>query len=494
MEAIVYSLKVSVFLIAFYLMFKLLMSRETLHRANRYLILGTIALAFVLPLCHLTISAAGPVMANLGVTQSVVMLEEVIVGGGSASASATHSIDWRAVAVVVFYLGIVVCLLRMLISIFSVLKIVRRGERQTLPDGSVLVIVDGEQAPFSWIKYIIISRKDYEENYHEVVTHEQAHIRCRHSIDVLVCDVLCCLQWFNPAMWLLRQELCAIHEYEADEAVLDSGINAKQYQILLIKKAAGGKWYSIANSFNHSKLKYRITMMSRKKSSGWTMVKALYVLPIAAFAAIAFANCSKTEGEITKINYSEDILPADQYKQILDMVGENIPEGGVYVFSKDMNGGKDAKISHIASDGTVTPISKEEYEAIKANSKNHKDYVEAIMHQENVEELCEDQVYMIVEEMPEFPGGELELRKYSAEHVIYPQDAKDEKHQGKAFVKFVIDKNGDVKDVKIARGTGCESIDNEAIRVVKSMPKWKPGKQRGQYVNVSFTVPINFQL
>ena len=480
METIVYSLKVSVFLIAFYLMFKSLMSRETLHRANRYLILGTIALSFLLPLCRITVNAASPVVANLGVTQSVVMLEEVIVGAGVDG----HSIDWRAVAVVVFYAGIVVCFLRMLISIIGVLRIVRRGERQVLPDGSVLVVVDGEQAPFSWIKYIIISRKDYEENLHEVVTHEQAHISCHHSLDVLVCDVLCCLQWFNPAMWLLRQELCAIHEYEADKAVLDSGINAKQYQILLIKKAAGGKWYSIANSFNHSKLKYRITMMSRKKSSGWTMAKALYVLPIAAFAAIAFANCSKTESEITQISDSQKIekLPADQYKQILELTGGEVKEDMLIFNYEDATG--ELTVTSMSPDGTVRPVSQEEHDAV----------VEVIMKKDAERDISKDDVFFIVEEMPEFPGGELELRKFLAENVRYPEDAKVKKQQGKAYVQFVIDTNGDVKDVEIARSTGCESLDNEAMRVVKTLPQWKPGRQRGQNVSVSFTVPINFQL
>lgn len=465
MDAIVYSLKVSVFLIAFYLMFKSLMSRETLHRANRYLILGSIGLSFVLPLWHITLNAApGHAVTAAELSQSVVWLEEVIVGGG-----ASHSFDWRALAVVAFYAGIGVCLLRMIVSIIGVLRVIRRGERQTLPDGTVLVITDDEQAPFSWVKYIIINRKDHDENLQEILTHEQAHIRCRHSIDVLVCDVFCCLQWFNPAMWLLRRELCAVHEYEADKAVLDSGINAKQYQILLIKKAAGGKWYSIANSFNHSKLKYRITMMSRKKSSGWTMAKALYVLPIAAFAAIAFANCSKTESENTQdFTYDKNVLQYLPKDRSVKFVGYNL-DGTECVLVKE-------------ADGKVRRLSADEM-GVKGIS----------IPLEN-REIPEDEIFVIVEEMPEFPGGEEELRKYIAEHVQYPEDAKVQKQEGKVFIKFVIDKEGNVRDAEIVNGTRFESLNNEALRVIKSMPQWKPGKQRGQNVNVSFVVPINFQL
>ncbi len=489
MDAIVYSLKVSVFLIAFYLMFKSLMSRETLHRANRYLILGSIGLSFVLPLWHITLNAEpGHAVTATELSQSVVWLEEVIVGGGAPS----QTFDWRVLAVAAFCTGIGVCLLRMIISIMGVLRVIRRGERQTLPDGTVLVITDDEQAPFSWIKYIIINRKDHDENLQEILTHERAHIRCRHSIDVLVCDVFCCLQWFNPAMWLLRRELCAVHEYEADKAVLDSGINAKQYQILLIKKAAGGKWYSIANSFNHSKLKYRITMMSRKKSSGWTMAKALYVLPIAAFAAIAFANCSKTEGEITKNPDLQNLekMPADQYNQILELMGGEVKEDMLVFNYEDATG--EMTVTSMSPDGTVRPVSQEELDAMKV--EGHEDVVEVIMKEDAERDISKDDVFFIVEEMPEFPGGELELRKFLAENVRYPEEAKVKKQQGKAYVQFVIDTNGDVKDVEIARSTGCESLDNEAMRVVKTLPQWKPGKQRGQNVNVSFTVPINFQL
>lgn len=474
MEAIVYSLKVSVFLIAFYLMFKSLMSRETLHRANRYLILGSIVLSFVLPLWHITLNSTSSASGGQIIAQSVVMLQEVIVGGGAPS----QTFDWRVLAVAAFYTGIGVCLLRMIISIMGVLRVIRRGERQTLPDGTVLVITDDEQAPFSWVKYIIINRKDHDENLQEILTHERAHIRCRHSIDVLVCDVFCCLQWFNPAMWLMRRELCAVHEYEADKAVLDSGINAKQYQILLIKKAAGGKWYSIANSFNHSKLKYRITMMSRKKSSGWTMAKALYVLPIAAFAAIAFANCSKTESENTQdFTYDQTVL---QY----------LPkEGNVRFMGYNLDGTHCILIRE--ADGTVRRANQYE---LGGNTHN----IEVVELQEDAEAYndvyLDETIFFIVEKMPEFPGGELELRKFIAENTRYPEDAKVNKQCGKAFVQFVIDKEGSVRNVKIVRTSGYESLDNEALRVVKSLPKWEPGMQRGQTVNVSYTVPINFQL
>jgi TonB family protein len=363
----------------------------------------------------------------------------------------------------------------MIVSIIGVLRVIRRGERQTLPDGTVLVITDDEQAPFSWVKYIIINRKDHDENLQEILTHEQAHIRCRHSIDVLVCDVLCCLQWFNPAMWLLRRELCAVHEYEADKTVLDSGINAKQYQILLIKKAAGGKWYSIANSFNHSKLKYRITMMSRKKSSGWTMAKALYVLPIAAFAAIAFANCSKTESENTQdFTYDKTVL---QY----------LPkEGDVKFIGKNLDGTECVLVRK--ADGSVRRCMEKEI-----GENEHHIAIEVIEEDANYDVDLENTVFFIVEEMPEFPGGEEELRKFIADNIKYPEEAEQKNIQGKVYVQFVINREGNVEDVKLAKGVD-PLLDEAAMNIVKSMPQWKPGKQRGQYVKVSFTIPINFQL
>ena len=159
----------------------------------------------------------------------------------------------------------------------------------TLADGTVLVRIGRSVTPFSWYRYIVLSENDLAEKGDAIVLHEKAHLRLRHSVDLLLTDLAGCLQWFNPAMWLLCRELRAIHEYEADEAVLDSGVDAKHYQLLLIRKAAGGRWYSVANSFNHSKLKNRITMMLRKRSSRWAVARVLFVLPLAGLALGAFA-------------------------------------------------------------------------------------------------------------------------------------------------------------------------------------------------------------
>ena len=279
-DLMIYSLKVGVCLAVFYLFFKLLLSRETFHRFNRIVVLGAMFLSFVLPLCVITVYREIPV------------LPEIPDGEAVATAFAeplSEPFPWEMLAGAAFLLGAAATLLWTLCSLIGVLRLIRGGRRERLEDGAVLVRTERPVTPFSWGRYIVMSERDLAENGDAILLHERAHLRLRHSLDLIVTDVAGCLQWFNPAMWLLRRELRAIHEYEADEAVLDSGVDARSYQMLLIKKAAGGRWYSIANSFNHSKLKNRITMMLRKKSSRWAGARALLLLPLTAVALGAFA-------------------------------------------------------------------------------------------------------------------------------------------------------------------------------------------------------------
>ncbi len=279
----IYSLKVGACLAVFYLFFKLLLSRETLHRFNRAVVLGAMSLSFVLPLCVITVTHELPVLPEAFFADIPVAVAD------SPDVPAAEPFAWERLLGAIYLLGVLGMLAATALSVSRVMRLVRSGRREQLDGGVTLVRLPQPVTPFSWWRYIVISDADCAGCGREIITHERAHLHLHHSWDLLLTDLAGCLQWFNPAMWLLRRELRAIHEYEADEAVLDSGVDARQYQLILIKKAAGGRWYSVANSFNHSKLKNRITMMLQKRSSRWAGAKALFVVPLAGLALGAFA-------------------------------------------------------------------------------------------------------------------------------------------------------------------------------------------------------------
>lgn len=302
---LLYSLKAAGCLAVFYLFYKLLLSRDTLHRMNRVLLCGVLLLSFLLPLCVITVEKELPGVSAAGIdvipenyfrrdmvfenripddTRDLMIIEE--------PEPAPEPFDWGVLLGIIYFAGMFATLGWTVCNIVRVVRMTRRGRRIPLGNGSVLVLSDRIRAPFSWMRYVVMSEEDYACGGGTILVHEQAHQRLGHSWDLLLVDLLGCLQWFNPAMWLLRVELRAVHEYEADEQVLRCGVNAKDYQMLLIKKAVGGRWYSIANSLNHSNLKNRITMMLRKRSSRWARAKALYVLPLACLALGAFAQTS----------------------------------------------------------------------------------------------------------------------------------------------------------------------------------------------------------
>lgn len=278
-EFLTYTLKVAVCLAVFYLFFKLLLARETYHRMNRILILSAVVLSFLLPVCVVTIKRE----IVLPAATSLVVSPTGVLSGTN------EPVVWLTILGVVYILGVIVSLGSMCRSLFRLQKVFRQGERKELEGGMHLILMDEKIAPFSWGKYIVMSREDWELAGSTVLLHEQAHIRLHHTWDLMLTDILGAAQWFNPAMVLLRQELRSLHEYEADAEVLRSGVAPKDYQLLLIRKAVGGRWYSVANSFNHNNLKKRINMMLQKKSSGMARAKSLLVLPLLCTAVLAFA-------------------------------------------------------------------------------------------------------------------------------------------------------------------------------------------------------------
>ena len=286
----IYILKSSVCLVLFYLFFRLLLSKETFHRFNRMALLGVLFFSLLIPCIEVTTRHQVEVQqAVLSIEQLLLMAELEASPANVGAVQETSAISWVQIVLLVYLAGILFLACRNIYSLICLFRLIHSGKHEKLEKGVTLVVHNQEIAPFSWMKYIVISRKDLEENVREILIHEMAHIHHRHSVDLLVADICIFFQWFNPSAWLLKQELQNVHEYEADETVINEGVNAKEYQLLLIKKAVGTRLYSMANSFNHSKLKKRITMMLKEKSNPWARLKYLYVLPLAAIAVTAFA-------------------------------------------------------------------------------------------------------------------------------------------------------------------------------------------------------------
>ena len=310
----VYILKAAVCLALLYLFYSILLSKETFYRYNRVALLGLIPLSFVLPLCHLSLLAPA--------SESVAHANVLMLDNLSAFSYVTDVVETTAtpmpialmVAVILYWTGVAFFVARYLMTIVRLWRLLRGGRRVTDNEGRPFIVLPQSIAPFSWFGYIVLSEADYAAHSREILLHESAHIRKRHSLDLLAADLCTGLQWFNPAAWLLKRELQTVHEYEADADVLARGIDAKQYQLLLIKRSVGSKFYCVTNHFNHNKLNKRITMMLKKKSPHKAIWKYLYVIPVALCTVAVFA-CPEVSDRLDEIA-STDLLalldPADE--------------------------------------------------------------------------------------------------------------------------------------------------------------------------------------
>ena len=452
-EFLIYDLKVAVLIAVFYMFYRLLLAHETFHRVNRIVLLLTAAASFVLPLCVITMH------------QTVVMpMPQVDVEIGAMVAeveSEPVTPLWQMVLPILFIIGMVATLANTLWSVFKILTLIRHSEQHPQTDGTTLCVTgNAELAPFSWMHYIVMNRSDYDIRDAAILAHERGHIRLRHSWDVLLVDILTALQWFNPAIWMLRSDLRAIHEYEADGVVLSQGINARQYQYLLITKAGGIGGYSLANGITHSTLKNRITMMLHTESPRRRLLKLLALLPV---VGVTLALNART---VTDYVYDE---PQKQMP---------------------VKKGKKAGSINAGSNQTIQVVEQQPNEVQREVQKeSDKEFKSTLTY----DETPSSDVFDVVEEMPQFPGGAPKLMEYLSQNIRYPKEAMEANKQGRVIVTFVIGKDGSISDARVAKSVD-EALDAEALRVISSMPNWTPGKQNGKAVNVKYTVPITFRL
>ena len=460
-EFLTYDLKVAVLLAVFYMFYCLLLARETFHRVNRIVLLLTAVASFVLPLCVITMHETVTVEAV-----PTIQVGDMMMNAAPIAEPATPW--WQILLPILFIIGMVATLGNTLWSLFKIVSLISKSEKYPQDDGTIICVTgNADIAPFSWMLFIVMNRSDYEQHDAAILTHERGHIRLHHSWDLLLVDTLTAFQWFNPAIWMLRSDLRAIHEYEADGEVLSQGINARQYQYLLITKAASIGGYSLANGISHSTLKNRINMMLHKKSNPTRLLKLIALIPI---VAVALAVNAET---VTDYVYGEP--------ETL----QPVKKGKVNATIKT---GMNSAITVVAADA------EQDAEQADNNTNKVNDIVKDKEGDDpDLQKNDNDKAYDVVEEMPQYPGGVGKLMEYVSMNVRYPKEAESKSIQGRVVTTFVVEKDGSITDAEVIKSVD-PALDDEALRVVKAMPKWTPGKQEGKPIRVKYTMPITFAL
>ena len=487
MDFLIYDGKVAIALLVFYLFYRFLLKKETFHRLNRLVLVGTAVLSFLLPLCIITIhkpmESEGPAIGTEGITS--VIADPALPGVELASAVSPATPWWTIVLNVLFLAGVVFMLVRVLVSILSIKKIVRTGEQVQEEEGCKVVVTERDIDPFSWMKYIVLSQKDWDSDHASILAHEKAHISLGHSMEILLVDILSSLQWFNPAIWLLRADLQELHEYEADDAVLRAGTNIKEYQYLLIRKAVSKSGYSVANSFNHSILKNRITMMSKSKSPLSKGLRVLYLLPLVCIglglqARTVYVPADKDNGKtqnpliILRQAWGEE-------KEITKAEYDALSQARIQSIQMLKDDAAFKKYGDKAAHGVIvvnlkTPMEMEEIVVVSFRDKE--------------DELIPFRLYP--DQMPRFQGGDLnEFSKWLNQRITVPKDCE---HTGTMRVSFEVLSDGTVGDVEVTESV-CPELDSLVTAAILKSPKWEPGMTRdGTPIATNLRIPIVFQV
>lgn len=539
-EFLIYDLKVAVLIAAFYFCYRLLMERETMHRLNRIVLLSSILLSLVLPLCvitlHKTVEVESPQLeTSAGMPMQVAdQPEQVITELGTISAEESVTPSVEAIVFAIFIIGLVCRLLYIANSYRQLRRMIKDSEQYPLEDGVTLAVVDLPVAPFSWMRTIVLSRIDYEERNPSIIAHERGHILLHHSWDIVFVEVLTALQWFNPVVWLLRRDLRTVHEYEADASVLSSGSDVSQYIQLLMRKAMGTKACTLANGINNSNTKKRINMMLVNKSPRRNSLKLLALLPI---VGVTLALNAET---VTDVVYKNDEpqkqVPvkkgkkdatiktnANQGIQVIEVSEaankektsettvkqETEPNMAVLILNTKKKGEEpllivDKKIATIEQvralprDAVASVGTMREEAAISSYGEKAKYgalIITTVKHQKEIynEQISQPDVFDKVDEAPQFPGGMAGMMQYLSSNIRYPEDAREAGTQGRVIVSFIVEKDGSISNARVTKPT-YSSLDDEALRVVSNMPKWTSGKLNGEAVRVRYSIPVSFRM
>ncbi|MCM1077275.1 MAG: TonB family protein [Bacteroides sp.] len=471
-----YSLYSSIVLALLYLAYKWVMAGENQHCLNRVALWGIYGVS----LSALPVTVLAAKFAGEGASGAVEVVAElpVILGVADPAGDSGQPV-WLTLLLWVYLTGMAVVLAHTLLVGLRLRKVIADGERVATYNSKVVVVTADEGiAPFSWCRYVVMNRRDWDEAGEMILTHELRHLGLGHWVDLLLAQVVGVVEWYNPAAWLMREELKTVHEYQADSAVIASGVCMRDYQMLLIRKAVGARFPSLANSLNHSKLKKRITMMYNQKSSAGRRMRALALVP-ALGAALAVTNLDAVAAvmsDVASARFTDREIPEVTVSS--DAVAELAPQADAVAEVQPVN--------VVESDALREDKGSEKSEAVQEAAP-------APVEQPAAMDDTPDKVYSVVEKKPQFPGGDKELLMYIMQNVRFPESAIKDGKQGVVVVRFVVGADGEVGDVKIVRSVD-PALDEESIRVVKSLPKFTPGEMDGKPVAVWYTLPVSFKL
>lgn len=538
-----YLIKSSIALALFYGLYMLFLNKDTLFGVRRVYFLFAILFSVVFPLFTIELSPLQDVGAEPPIY--TYWLSQIEVGAVEVETAPSYTVDgWTILSLIIIGISAFLAF-RLIVQMLSVIRLRANNESYRVSSFRIIELKDTQMTPFSFFKWIFVNKEfQNEEKLKEIIAHEHVHARQFHSIDVVLYELLCIVFWWNPFSWLLRNEMKLNLEYLADEGVINAGFNSKEYQYILLKVSNKNTGIPIINNFNVSQLKKRITMMNKKRTSIVSVAKYMMAFPLAFVLLLGnavyaspteFTNIIDEFNTVEKTTEKKPMFVGGEdamYKFLINNLKYPIEaqetniEGKISAKLKIKKTGEIASIDLTAKADEMlnkevkrvlnempvwgkgeadTDVDLAFYFKIKGNGtklppkeKGELDIVIMAYGPAKKgiagESQDKQKPFTIVDQMPSYPGGEEAMSKFISENIMYPVEAQEAGVQGRVIVRYIVSKTGEIKDAAIVRGGLSPECDKEALRVVNAMPKWVPGKQNGETVDVYFTLPIVFRL
>jgi TonB family protein len=463
-------IKTAFYLAGFYLIYFVFLSQDTKYLRNRVFIISSVIGAFILPFIMVNIREQSG-LYYFGKTLSEVLVTADRTKDGIINTS-VNTLNVNTILLKIYFTGVIIFSIRLCSDLLNLLVLI---EKNKMKNDHIIYFKGINTAGFSALGYIFINRSLSSIEVDEVVRHEQNHLDKRHFLDILLIEITKVFQWFNPFVYLLNRSIRAIHEYQADESCIKSGMPVVRYQKLLLSNVFRSGRINVYNCFsNPSLLKKRMIMMSKEPSGNYSSLKMLTVIPLTVLLVLVISACEKS-------HHSANSPKGNSINESPVIQTIEINEAPVY--NKPM-----------AKDVPSPPP----HPTVSANEKNKNsakgilpDYTEPVPLA--AEEKVSDEVFVVVEEMPQFPGGDKALMEYINVNIRYPESAKANNVQGRVILRFAVMATGKIDQVSVLKKVNPD-IDSEAKRVIESLPDWIPGRQGGKPVNVWYSVPVTFQL